>query len=164
VSPGRDTLGTHPVSAMGVRGLGAECVPCPCVGGTHSAGHAHPAADELDRGQPTRWTLCRACGLDFGSVSAIDAHRVGKHAYTFREGLDMEPLREDGRRCLDPDELEAHGLVLNSRGGWSLAGHLERGRAMPQKASPPSRGYSGRDGSPAGDQEAIPGLEVARIA
>jgi hypothetical protein len=37
-------------------------------------------------------------------------HRTGTHEYMFREGLAMNPLREDGRRCLDPDEFE--GLEL----------------------------------------------------
>jgi hypothetical protein len=106
--------------------------------------------------------LCRACRQDFGSVTAFDRHRVGKHAYTFPQGLDMEPSREDGRRCLDPDELEALGLVLNSLGRWSVARDLEHGRAMRERASVPWSGCSGRDGTPAGDQEAIPGLEVPR--
>lgn len=70
-------------------------------------------------------TRCTACGEDFGGVSAFDAHRVGKHAYDFSEGLRMDPPREDGRRCLDLDEFAEHGLVLNKRGTWSLRRSLE---------------------------------------
>ena len=51
--------------------------------------------------------LCTSCKTDFGSVTAFDAHRVGVHEYTFNEGLYMDPPREDGRRCLGEDELEA---------------------------------------------------------
>lgn len=60
--------------------------------------------------------LCRSCGLDFGSVSAFDAHRVGKHAYTFEQGLVSG--RVDGRRCLTADELLGHRWTRDSRGRW----------------------------------------------
>ena len=73
---------------------------------------------------------CTYCRRDFGSVRAFDAHRVGAHAYTFREGLDMEPSREDGRRCLDPDEFLEHGLVSNRYGRWSLGRDITRGDAL----------------------------------
>ena len=76
--------------------------------------------------------LCGACGLDFGSVTAFDLHRVGTHEYTYREGLYMEPERADGRRCLDESELAAltdrHGAKLfgrNARGRFSLARSLK---------------------------------------
>ena len=69
--------------------------------------------------------LCR-CGLDFGSVSAFDRHRVGKHAFTFSEGLEMDPPCEDGRRCLDVDEMAAAGMELDPRGRWRLPPDLER--------------------------------------
>jgi hypothetical protein len=62
--------------------------------------------------------LCRACGLDFGSVSAFDAHRVGRHEYTFSEGLSLDAPREDGRRCLSVEELEAKSWGQDSRGRW----------------------------------------------
>lgn len=42
---------------------------------------------------------CRSCNRDFGSLTAFDAHRVGKHEYDYSEE------RPDGRRCLDADEL-----------------------------------------------------------
>ena len=62
--------------------------------------------------------LCRACGKDFSGVSTFDLHRVGKHDYTYSEGLHMDPMREDGRRCLSTDELYMRGLRLDSRGRW----------------------------------------------
>lgn len=62
--------------------------------------------------------LCRACRQDFGSTSAFDAHRVGKHSYTYSEGVRMEPLREDGRRCLTRAELETAGWTQDGRGRW----------------------------------------------
>jgi hypothetical protein len=62
--------------------------------------------------------FCTTCGLDFASVAAFDAHRVGKHAYTFSEGLRMDPPREDGRRCLDPDEMKRAGWKRDGRGRW----------------------------------------------
>ena len=74
--------------------------------------------------------VCGACGLDFAGVSAFDAHRVGKHAYTSTEGLRMDPPREDGRRCLYPHELEEKGFVQNSWGRWTLADQLERARSV----------------------------------
>lgn len=66
--------------------------------------------------------------MDFGSLGAFDAHRVGKHAYTSTEGLAMDPPREDGRRCLHVWELEAQGFALNGRGLWSIKRDLERAR------------------------------------
>lgn len=62
---------------------------------------------------------CRGCEADFGSVGAFDRHRVGRHAYTFAEGLD-EFGRENGRRCLDSDELEAKGWRQDSHGRWRM--------------------------------------------
>jgi hypothetical protein len=62
--------------------------------------------------------LCRACGEDFGSVSAFDAHRTGTHEYALAKGFRMEPPRDDGRRCLEADELERAGWHRDSRGRW----------------------------------------------
>lgn len=70
--------------------------------------------------------LCRACNTDFASVAAFDRHRVGKHAFTFSEGLKMNPPRDDGRRCLDADEMKAVGLELDQHGRWRLAADAER--------------------------------------
>ena len=61
---------------------------------------------------------CRACGHDFAGLRYFDAHRVGKHEYTFSEGLRMEPPLEDGRRCLTVDEMRAMGWETNARGRW----------------------------------------------
>jgi hypothetical protein len=62
--------------------------------------------------------LCRSCGEDFASVSAFDAHRVGKHTYTYR----------DGRRFLHADELEANGYQKNEAGRWFHAAKAERAK------------------------------------
>lgn len=56
--------------------------------------------------------LCRACGLDFGSGSAFDAHRTGTHEYVF------SPDRPEGRRCLAADELRDNGWSRDRRGRW----------------------------------------------
>jgi hypothetical protein len=63
--------------------------------------------------------LCRGCGEDFASVDLFDRHRVGVHAYTFSEGLRVEPPREDGRRCLAVAEMLERGWERNGRGGWT---------------------------------------------
>ena len=66
-------------------------------------------------------TECSVCGLLFAGTSAFDAHRVGKHAYLYSEGLRMDPPREDGRRCLASAEMAAaHHLVLDGSGQWRL--------------------------------------------
>lgn len=79
--------------------------------------------------------LCTLCKLDFGSVKAFDLHKTGTHEYTFAEGLYMEPPREDGRRCLDEDEIAAakdrEGNFLfarNAAGNWSVARSLNSAR------------------------------------
>jgi hypothetical protein len=76
--------------------------------------------------------LCRTCGADFASVKAFDAHRVGKHAYTYDEGLLLEPPREDGRRCLAVSEMVAMGWVRNRSGRWV---HPQALRNRPKKGS-----------------------------
>lgn len=69
--------------------------------------------------------LCRSCGEDFGSVSAFDAHRIGKHDYLYS---DEHP---DGRRCLSVEEMESsERFTRNGRDRWSLAGHLEDARKV----------------------------------
>jgi hypothetical protein len=60
--------------------------------------------------------VCRSCGRDFASVVLFDRHRVGKHGYTYHEGLAMEQAQEDGRRCLDADEIRALGWERNRAG------------------------------------------------
>jgi hypothetical protein len=54
---------------------------------------------------------CSACRRDFASLTAFDSHRVGSHAY------DWSPEREDGRRCLDVDELS--DWLQDQRGRWT---------------------------------------------
>lgn len=63
-------------------------------------------------------TFCSDCREHFGSTGAFDEHRIGSCAYTYAEGLDMDPPREDGRRCLDPTELREHGWYKNGLGHW----------------------------------------------
>lgn len=64
--------------------------------------------------------LCSLCGLDFTTTRGFDRHRVGRHAYTYAEGLAMTPMREDGRRCLDASELQELGMNRDKRGRWRL--------------------------------------------
>jgi hypothetical protein len=82
--------------------------------------------------------LCRRCGLDFSSLEAFDAHRTGRHEYLWT------PEREDGRRCLDTEELEALGWEQNDWGRWfdpmRSARHL---------------GLGGRAGAPATAQQRV---------
>jgi hypothetical protein len=59
--------------------------------------------------------LCRSCGEDFGSVSAFDAHRVGKQEHPFG------PAHPDGRRCLSIVELRERGWTEDGRGRWRRA-------------------------------------------
>ena len=49
--------------------------------------------------------FCTACGRDFAGDTYFDRHRIGVHDYTYREGLSMSPPREDGRRCMTPEEM-----------------------------------------------------------
>jgi hypothetical protein len=79
--------------------------------------------------------LCRSCGCDFASDSAFDRHRVGVYMYTHAEGLELEPPREDGRRCLDADEMLAAGLAPDGRGRWSIVADVERARRPFAKAA-----------------------------
>jgi hypothetical protein len=65
--------------------------------------------------------LCTAFGHDFGSVTAFDKHRVGKHSY------DYSGHRPDGRRCLTESELMALGMSQDSLGRYRL----------PSRGSPP---------------------------
>ena len=64
-------------------------------------------------------TLCRSCGADFSATWLFDKHRVGKHTYLFTEGLRMDPPREDGRRCLDAEEMRGLGWEVDANGRWS---------------------------------------------
>ena len=73
--------------------------------------------------------LCGACGVDFASVAAFDRHRVGRHAYSFLEGMHLEPPQEDGRRCLDEGEMRQAGMEVDARGRWHVTADVERIRA-----------------------------------
>jgi hypothetical protein len=73
--------------------------------------------------------LCTTCGQDFNGVELFDRHRVGNHAYTFAEGL--ERGLEDGRRCLDPSEMESLGWRLNARNRWVDPARNPAGRLRP---------------------------------
>jgi hypothetical protein len=56
--------------------------------------------------------LCRSCNKDFGSLSAFDAHRAGSYEYRW------DPELEDGRRCLDSEELTEKGWKQDRYGRW----------------------------------------------
>jgi hypothetical protein len=70
--------------------------------------------------------LCTTCKADFASVDAFDKHRIGKHVYLYAEGLALEPPREDGRRCMDADEMIDAGMELDRRGRWALVAAKKR--------------------------------------
>lgn len=61
---------------------------------------------------------CSACGLDFATVPSFDDHRVGTFDYTYLEGLRLTPPQEDGRRCLNVEEMEEQGWRKNRFGRW----------------------------------------------
>jgi hypothetical protein len=61
---------------------------------------------------------CSECGQDFTSTVLFDAHRTGVYVYTYEQGVRLDPPREDGRRCLESDEMKAKGWELNDRGRW----------------------------------------------
>jgi hypothetical protein len=98
------------------------------------------------------------CGLVFGSLSAFEGHRVGRHAYTLSEGLRMKPPREDGRRCLAEWELTAAGWARDCRGHWRTPSRAVRAAMREVQKD------AGRDESPSGEQRPIPGLEEAAAA
>jgi hypothetical protein len=79
--------------------------------------------------------LCRGCGVDFASVAAFDRHRAGSYMYTFAEGLELVPSRDDGRRCLDVDEMTDAGMAPDARGRWTIAADVERARRGFAKAA-----------------------------
>jgi hypothetical protein len=72
--------------------------------------------------------LCTACRRDFSSVSAFDRHRIGKHSHDFVEGLRLG--FEDGRRCLDEDEMRSAGMALGRRGRWTITRDVEAARKL----------------------------------
>ena len=75
---------------------------------------AEPSAAEIaNKRKPLN--QCSACGLDFGSLSAHGAHRVGKHAYLFDY---RDPSTWDGRRCVGEVELVEAGWARDRFGRW----------------------------------------------
>jgi hypothetical protein len=71
---------------------------------------------------------CRACGLDFASVSAFDRHRTGTHEYTFPQGLERDAPVGDGRKCMDESELRVVGMEVDARGRWCITHDAKRAR------------------------------------
>jgi hypothetical protein len=95
--------------------------------------------------------VCTACGLDFTGVRDFDMHRVGVHAYTYSDGLRMEPMREDGRRCLDGSELEAAGWFRDRHGRWSHPSRRQaqkRSYALRQSRQDATKGDGSTSGHP----------------
>jgi hypothetical protein len=78
---------------------------------------------------------CSECRCDFASVGAFDDHRVGSYAFRYAHGLRFDIPREDGRRCMDEDEMVAAGLELDARGRWRDPASAERTRGRFQKAA-----------------------------
>jgi hypothetical protein len=72
--------------------------------------------------------LCCACRRDFSSVAAFDRHRIGKHAYDFAQGLEFG--FEDGRRCMDEDEMLEAGMALDRRGRWCITRDVEQAQKL----------------------------------
>ena len=87
---------------------------------------------------------CTSCRHDFASVQAFDAHRVGKHAYTYSEGSKLNPPRDDGRRCLHQTEMVERGFTQNQRGRWADPKSL---RNRPREGGYPAA--TAPEGSPA---------------
>jgi hypothetical protein len=83
----------------------------------------------------TYLNLCRSCGCDFASVSGFDRHRAGSYEYTFSKGLELDPPQEDGRRCLDADEMTDAGMAPDVRGRWTIVADVERARRVFAKAA-----------------------------
>lgn len=73
--------------------------------------------------------LCRSCHQDFASVE-FERHRVGVHAYTYSDGVKMDPIREDGRRCLSAAEMADRGWRRDERRRWIDPLRAARARRM----------------------------------
>jgi hypothetical protein len=71
---------------------------------------------------------CSACGEDFTSLELFDAHHVGDHALDF-------PEHEDGRRCLDAEEMTGRGWVQNVERRWLNPARANRARRTFEKAA-----------------------------
>jgi hypothetical protein len=86
---------------------------------------------------------CGRCHQDFTSLELFDRHRVGDHA------LDW-PEHENGRRCLDAEEMAAKGWEQDDKERW----------LDPARAGRARRAFSALGGS-AGSASEVEGEEVA---
>jgi len=85
--------------------------------------------------RPVNW--CASCGQDFTSLEYFDRHRVGEH------GLDW-PEHENGRRCLDIDELGASGFRRDDAGHWFDPARAQRASyALGGSTDRPAKGRNG---------------------
>jgi hypothetical protein len=57
------------------------------------------------------------------------------YEYTLEQGLKLDPPREDGRRCLDSNQMEAKGWGLDDRGRWLDPVRLQASREAFAKAA-----------------------------
>jgi hypothetical protein len=64
---------------------------------------------------------CGQCHQDFTSLRLFEAHRVGD------QGLDYTE-HENGRRCLDTEEMQTRGWTQNDKGRWYDPAEAERAR------------------------------------
>jgi hypothetical protein len=80
--------------------------------------------------------FCTTCKENFTGLEAFDRHRVGTHEFTFQEGLRLDSPREDGRRCLDEEEMRARGWAKSVRGGWFDPARSPASRLRPCAAPP----------------------------
>lgn len=62
-------------------------------------------------------------------MELFDRHRVGTHEYSFSEGMNFYNPREDGRRCLDSQEMREKGWVQNDKGYWQDPVRATRARS-----------------------------------
>jgi hypothetical protein len=78
---------------------------------------------------------CSGCSQDFTSLSLFDRHRVGLFEYTLEQGLKLDPPRENGRRCLDSDEMRAKGWAQDGNGRWIDPARVQAARESFAKAA-----------------------------
>lgn len=60
-------------------------------------------------------SYCTSCGNDFSADWLFDKHRIGKHEYTYSDGLKLLPPVEDGRRCMTEDEMIEAGMRIMTK-------------------------------------------------
>ena len=71
--------------------------------------------------------FCRSCRQDFSSVKGFDRHRVGTHEY------DWDLDHEDGRRCLDIEEIVLLGFKRDKHGRWYDPAQSPAARLRPRQ-------------------------------